>query len=106
MSTCNGLRSVKGWYAFTRWSHLSADLSPDAKKRLAWFDHHRRSKNVALTCRHFGISRKTFYYWQKRYAPHRLSSLEAKPSIPHRRRQRTVTQEQEMRRSPPRNTHR
>jgi putative transposase len=88
---------IWGLSVLDRWSHLSADLSPDAKKRLAWFDHYRRSKNVALTCRHFGISRKTFYYWRKRYAPHRLSSLETQPSIPVRRRRRSVTQEQEMR---------
>ena len=87
----------RGWPTLARWSAVSADISPDAKKRLAWFDHYRKSKNVALTCRHFGISRKTFYHWQKRYAPHRLSSLEANPSVPHRRRRWTVTQEQEMR---------
>ena len=32
-------------------------LSPQAKKRLAWFDQYRQSANVALTCRHFGISK-------------------------------------------------
>jgi len=27
----------------------------------------RRDGNVALTCRHFGLSRKTFYKWKKRF---------------------------------------
>ena len=26
-----------------------------------------RSRNVAWTCRHFGISRKTFYKWKRRF---------------------------------------
>jgi len=88
---------VKGWLRLDHWSRVSAHISPDAKRRLAWFDYYRRSKNVARTCRHFGISRKTFYSWQKRFMAHRLTSLEAKPSIPHRRRRRSVTQEQELR---------
>jgi hypothetical protein len=32
-------------------------------------DFHRRTQNVALTCRHFGISRPTFYRWLQRYEP-------------------------------------
>jgi putative transposase len=52
---------VWGLTALAHWSRVSADLSPEAKRRLAWFDHYRKSKNVAKTCRHFGISRKTFY---------------------------------------------
>ncbi len=94
---CSSARHVRGWQTLTCWSHLSADISPDARKRLAWFDHYRQHNNVALTCRHFGISRKTFYSWQKRYDAHRLASLETRPSIPAHRRHRSVTQEQELR---------
>ncbi|PJE73314.1 MAG: hypothetical protein COV00_00520 [Candidatus Tagabacteria bacterium CG10_big_fil_rev_8_21_14_0_10_40_13] len=57
-------------------------LSPEAKKRLKWFDYYHRCRNVSLTCRYFGISRKTFYYWQKRYNPRRLESLEEKSRRP------------------------
>jgi transposase-like protein len=32
-------------------------------------DFDRDSGNVARTCRHFGISRQTFYRWQQRYDP-------------------------------------
>ncbi|MBA4181210.1 MAG: hypothetical protein C0506_11530 [Anaerolinea sp.] len=60
--------------------HLG-DLSPEAKKRLKWFDWHRdHGENVSLTCRHFGIARQTFYRWKQRYKPFDLSSLEDRSS--------------------------
>src|SRR5215469_7458648 len=34
------------------------ELSREARARLDWMDYHRRCQNVALTCRHFGISRQ------------------------------------------------
>jgi transposase InsO family protein len=52
-------------------------------------DFYRESQNVALTCRHFGISRQTFYGWRRRYDPLDLSSLEARSHCPHRRRRPT-----------------
>jgi len=36
-------------------------LSREATIRLRWFEHYHKSKNASLTCRYFGISRKTFY---------------------------------------------
>src|SRR5260370_11202930 len=39
-------------------------------------DFYRRSSNVARTCRHFGISRQTFYRWFRRYDPQNLATLE------------------------------
>ena len=72
--------------------HLQ-DLSPEAKKRLKWFDWHREhGENVSLTCRHFGIGRSTFYRWKQRYIPKDLRSLEDRPSRPHRCRRPTWTQ--------------
>ncbi|MFQ6049997.1 MAG: helix-turn-helix domain-containing protein, partial [Candidatus Paceibacterales bacterium] len=44
-----------------------SNLSKEAKKRLKWMDYYRKCHNVSLTCRYFGIARKTFYYWKKRY---------------------------------------
>jgi len=44
---------------------------------------------VALTCRHFGISRQSFYRWQKRYDALNLTTLESRSHRPHRRRQPT-----------------
>ena len=59
--------------------HLE-ELSPEAKRRLKWFDWHRdHAQNVSLTCRHFGIARETFYRWKRRYKPSDLSSLEDRP---------------------------
>ncbi len=66
---------------------LSFKLSPEAKLRLKWMDYYHQTKNISLTCRHFGISRNTFYYWKRRYKPFRLLTLETrkrKPSfMPH-----------------------
>ena len=56
-------------------------LSPEARKRLKWMDYYRQCQNVSQTCRHFDISRKTFYYWLKRYDPHNLVSLEGGDGI-------------------------
>jgi len=52
-------------------------LSPEARRRLRWMDYYdQHDQNVARTCRHFDISRETFYRWRKRYDPRRLESLE------------------------------
>jgi putative transposase len=65
------------------------EMSREARARLDWMDYYRRCHNVALTCRHFGISRQIFYRWQKRYDPRNLATLESRPHHPHRRRQPT-----------------
>lgn len=71
--------------------HLD-DLPPEAKLRLKWFDwHEAHGQNVSLTCRHFGISRQTFYRWQKRFDRFDLRGLADRSSRPRRVRQRTWT---------------
>jgi putative transposase len=71
------------------------ELSREARKRLAWFDHYQtHGRNVALTCRYFGISRQTFYRWKRRYDPDNLGTLEGGSHRPHRRRRPTWTAEQ------------
>jgi transposase InsO family protein len=42
------------------------------------------SRNVARTCRHFGISRKTFYKWKRRHAERGAAGLCDRPRAPHR----------------------
>ena len=42
------------------------------------------ARSVASTCRHFGISRKTFYKWKRRYAEHGDAGLADRPRTPHR----------------------
>jgi transposase InsO family protein len=72
-------------------------LSKEAKQRLLWMDHYRISKNVALTCRRFGISRQCFHKWRKRYDPFRLASLEEKSRRPTRTRTWEVSRTEEFR---------
>ena len=73
----------------------AAGLSREARKRLAWFDYYdSHGRKVALTCRHFGISRQTFYRWKPRYDGWDLSTLEDRSHRPHHRGQPTWTGEQ------------
>ncbi len=41
-------------------------------------------RRVAQTCRHFGISRPTFYKWKKRYAADQAAGLSDRPRTPRR----------------------
>ena len=43
-----------------------------------------RSRNVARTCRHFGISRQAFYRWKQRYEAHGEGGLDDRARTPHR----------------------
>lgn len=72
-------------------------LSREARNRLAWMDYYHQTKNVSLTCRHFGISRKTFHSWKKRYDPRRLETLEERSRRPIRTRHWEVSRMQEFR---------
>jgi len=90
-------KGISGFASFDRWSQTSAKISQEAKKRLKWFDYYRECQNVSKTCRHFGISRKTFYAWQRCYDPRNLLSLESKSSAPHQVRQPEISWEQEQR---------
>lgn len=72
-------------------------LSRSARLRLAWMDYYAQTANVSLTCRRFGISRKTFYHWFKRYNPSQPQTLEDRSRAPRRRRQPEITALQEER---------
>lgn len=68
------------------------ELGRAAQLRLKWITHYQtRGRNVALTCRYFGISRQTFYRWWRRYVPHDLTSLQGRSHRPRRHRQPTWT---------------
>ena len=73
------------------------NLSREAKRRLSWMDHYRKTGNASLTCRYFGISRETFYEWKRRYNPYHLESLEEKSRRPKRTRQWEVSRIEEFR---------
>ena len=71
-------------------ARLGKKLSRSAQTRLHWmlfYLYNRR--NAALTCRHFSISRQTFYRWWRRFDRHDLRTLEARSHRPHRVRQPT-----------------
>jgi len=47
---------------------LGKRLSKAARGRLQWMlFYYFNGRNVARTCRHFGISRQTFYRWKRRF---------------------------------------
>jgi putative transposase len=75
--------------------HPPPELSRDGKRRLSWFRYYyTHGENASLTCRHFGISRPTFYSWKARFEPRDLRTLESRSSRPRHRRTRTWTTEQ------------
>src|SRR6266568_3626898 len=53
-------------------------ISPRARLRLDWLIHYhtKSGRNATKTCRYFGIARKTFYIWLKRFDDTNLRSLE------------------------------
>src|ERR1043166_7392211 len=57
---------------------LRVPLTHEARQRLDWFVAYniQFKGNVRRTCRHFGISRKTFYRWKKRFDVVNPRSLE------------------------------
>ncbi len=53
--------------------------------------HAAESGNVSLTCRHYGVSRNTFYKWRARYEEHGEAGLCDRPRVPHRSPRATAT---------------
>jgi putative transposase len=82
-----GQRLIIKQSASWSWIHQPAEertLSRAARARLLllrWHDAHGR--NVSRTCRHFGISRPTFYRWQERSRQVGLRGLEDRSHRPH-----------------------
>lgn len=66
-------------------------LSREARKRLEWFIYHKEKRNISLTCRHFGISRKTFHKWDNRFDGKNLRLLEDGHKAPKNKRQKEIT---------------
>ncbi|MFH0928149.1 MAG: integrase core domain-containing protein [bacterium] len=84
-----------------RMRHLAMvlGLSAKAKNRLEWFIwfQTKGKSSVALTCRHFGIPKKTWYKWAKRFDPLNLKLLEDRPKAPKNKRRREITYVQKSR---------
>jgi len=60
--------------------------TPDrgARIRLRWMEHYAATNNVSATCRHFGISRTTFYDWHSRYQKYGEKGLAELSRKPHK----------------------
>jgi transposase InsO family protein len=55
----------------------AVEPSREGKQRLSmllWYEKH--SRNAALTCRHFGVSRDKFYRWRRRFEQSGVGGLE------------------------------
>lgn len=52
--------------------------------RMKLLEAAQQAGNVARTCRHFGISRKTFYKWRHRFEEHGGGGLTDRARAPHR----------------------
>src|ERR1700690_2781416 len=71
-------------------ARMGPELSREAQLRLKWMSHYlRQGRNASFACRHFGISRQSFYRWWRRYDPQDLSTLEGRSHRPRRPRQAT-----------------
>ena len=69
---------------------LGKSVSRAAQTRLQWMlFYFFNGRNVRRTCRHFGISRQTFYRWKRRFSRHDLTTLEERSHRPHKVRKPT-----------------
>ncbi len=71
---------------YQRWQKVAEiiKLSKEGKLRLGWiiFYYIKTNENGRLTCRHFGISPKTFYKWFKVFNETNLKTLEDRSRAP------------------------
>lgn len=77
-----------------RWRKIAdlLRLSRAARGRLEWIIFWEKNhQDVSLTCRHFGIARKTFYKWVGRFNKDFLRGLQDGSRAPKRRRRREYT---------------
>jgi transposase InsO family protein len=93
--------AVPDRYTVWRKAAKASKLSAAAWLRLEWMIYYftTAGKQVTKTCRHFGISRKTFYSWLRRFEENQweVRVLEDRSRRPHQCRRWEVTQIQEAR---------
>lgn len=84
------------WEWVVRPSCSRMSLSREARRRKSWLEWNAANGgNVSRTCRHFGISRRTFYRWRERACEHGDRGLESRTTTPIHARRRTWTHDQE-----------
>ena len=80
---------------YQRWRRIAVilKLSKNARLRLEWiiFYQTKACENARLTCRHFGISPKTFYKWLKLFDENNLRSLADRSRAPRGKRRPEYT---------------
>jgi putative transposase len=85
------------WYELPEARQLASlgkRLSKAGQGRLGWMlFYYFNGRNAARTCRHFSISRQTFYRWQRRFDRHDLATLEERSHRPHHVRRSTWSAE-------------
>ena len=85
------------WYELPEARQLASlgkQVSKTAQQRLQWMlFYFFNGRDAARTCRHFGISRQTFYRWKRRFDRHDLSTLEGHSHRPKKVRQPMWTRE-------------
>ncbi|MCM8820922.1 MAG: integrase core domain-containing protein, partial [Candidatus Omnitrophica bacterium] len=72
-------------------------LSKVGKQRLGWIRMGEKWGNVSKVCRYYGISRKTFYKWKRRYELFGIGGLEDISRAPNKKRQAEITRQEEIR---------
>lgn len=86
---------------YDRWRQVAKyrKISKAALNRLEWIIYYetKGSYNASLTCRHFGIARKTLYKFLDRFDSADMTTLEDRTCVPHKTRQRTITPIEEQR---------
>ena len=86
---------------YALWREFAEDLSSEVRLRLEWIIFYETvgQKNATKTAEHFGISRKTFHKWHKRFkeSKEKPQSLENHSRAPKKKRQWEVSFEQEER---------
>jgi putative transposase len=83
---------LPGTAGIARSAYLAGNLSAKARRRLRildWYRNHYR--NLSLTARHFGVSRRLLRDWRNRIAKESLRGLEDRSRRPHRLRQPTTS---------------
>ncbi len=73
---------AKGFYILT--SHPPPDLTQKELDRLRAITIYKKTKDVSLVRRTYGISRATLYRWLRRYDPKDLNTLRNKSRRPRR----------------------
>jgi putative transposase len=73
---------------------LGKRRSQAAQARLQWLlFYFLNGRNAVQPCRHFGISRQTFYRWKRRFDRHDLTTMEVHSHRPRNVRKSTWTVE-------------